>query len=172
MVANTAPRPIPLQGISGLDRPLCEPKYLKTEMVYLANYYIVSVVENDVETFSYYPVKISKERKGNFYKFEVAPPVFKEGIVCVDKTFIDVPLNDLVRRNINVTRVRATRITKPEVTTIPADKRKTISTNESGIGNLFRDEDSKNIDMAFQDQIDALQYIEDAEEGLRRPNQV
>lgn len=165
MAVVTTPPLFPLQGQAGLNLPLPEAKYVKTEKEYAANYFLIKETDsNNVDTWHYYPVKISKEKKGNFYKLEVAPPVLREGVVCIDKCFIHVPLNDLIRRHINVTRVEPATITSnTKSTSTPAVIK--VPTDQPGSGELVSDEDRKNIDLAFQDQINALHYIENSEAG-------
>lgn len=165
MAVETTPPLIPLQGQAGLNLPLPEAKYVKTEREYVSNYFLVKETDsNNVDTWHYYPVKISKEKKGNFYKLEVAPPVLREGVVCIDKSFIHVPLNDLIRRHINVTRVEPATISNSIKATVSEPKPR-LSADKPGSGELVSDEDRKNIDLAFQDQISALHYLEDSEAG-------
>lgn len=169
MAVETTPPLFPLQGSAGFNQTLPTAKYVKTEREYVANYFLVKETDsNNVDTWHYYPVKISKEKKGNFYKLEVAPPVLKEGVVCIDKSFIHVPLNDLIRRHINVTRVEpAAIINNTKATSEPAviKLKPNLASEQSGTGELVSNEDRKNIDLAFKDQIDALHYLEDSEEG-------
>lgn len=163
-----APKPplFPLQGTTVLQQPLPEAKFTKLEREYLSNYYIIREMVENIETWYYYPVKISKERKGNFHKLEVCPPVLREGIVCIDKNFIHVPLSDLIRRNINVTRIESTTVNTETNTTVKSKPKSASTSDKSGAGIITTDEDSKNIDLAFQNQINTLQHLEDAKEGF------
>ncbi len=156
---------------SGEDKP--EPKFVKPSLVYLTGMFIVKATIQGTDTSSevwrYYPLKISPERKGNFYRIEVSPKVLEDGYVCVDDQVFYVPIGDLVRRRINVSRIVTTRskstttaATKSREQIAPASRRDSI---ESPPGVIFEPEISEAINLASKDQIDALQYLEDCEEG-------
>lgn len=154
-----------------------EPKYIKSEIVQAANMFIIAVEkpstsrEGSVDKFwHYYPVKISAERKGNFHEMEILPTVVREGYVWINNQLIYVPVGDLLRRHINVTRVATTTGAEAQTgdssnvsTAVAPSPRR--SDNQPGLGFDIEPEIREAIDLASQDQIDSLQYLENCEKG-------
>lgn len=160
---------------------LPEPKYVKSELEFLENMFIIryqsEVITGADETgnpstrsneilWRYYPVKVSTERKGNFYKLTVSPPFISEGFVYLDNKLIHVTVGDLIRGQINVTRVVETRNINPTRRDQPEATARRVKEdpNKLGSGQLFESEISQAADMAFQNQIETLLYLEDSEE--------
>jgi hypothetical protein len=156
-----------------------EPKYIRDELEYVVGMFIMKVERLATETapasifWHYYPLKVSAEQKGNFYRIEVSPVVVGDGYVCINDQIFHVPVGDLVRRRINVTRIAASRRS-------PSNTNSNTSTNTSATapaprGNSYQPSPSdvvepevrEAIDLAFQEQIEALQYFENIEERAR-----
>lgn len=153
--------PVSPQGLTHLKYQLMNPKFTSDELIYKSNHFATKQNVGDSEKWCYYPVKISKEKKGNFYKFEVSPPILQEGFVFLEDNKIHVPLNDLVRGNINVTRITG----KESSNSIIKPASREASAEQSRVSNVLENEERKNADLAFKDQIDALLYTENSEEG-------
>ncbi len=150
-----------------------EPKMIKSSLDYVTGMFIMKVERQATDEVAstlwhYYPLKVSSERKGNFYGIEVSPAILGDGYVCIDNQVIYVPVGDLVRRHINVTRAVATRSESTTTNTAvsnaiaPSTRRDSVQSSPSI---TVEPEIRQAIDMACQDQIDSLHYLENCEEG-------
>ena len=151
----------PLFGKSnvGLPPTLPTPKYVKEDLEYLQNYYII----HRDNSWKYYPIKMNENRHGNFYDILVGPPIIMEGYVCIDRKFIEVPIHDLMRGHVNVTRT-VRELEEPSTKNTSSRKSKG-TTNQSGSSELVGTEVSKAIDMVVEDQINSLLDLTISQEG-------
>lgn len=129
------------------------------------------VVQNGL-LFEYYSISTEPFAVGDkFIKFEISPATMAPGVAIVGKKMYDVPLRDLVRRRIDVSRLRRTESNSDESTdSNPAKqtRRKGIiklNSNESGSGTISGDEISKVADLAWENQVDSLLEIIHSKEG-------
>ena len=112
--------------------------------------------------FDYYSIKLG-ERHGPYIELVKVPPLIVEGFVTVGKQLYQVTIKDFIRRRVNVTSpYRATAATEqPAALDVAEDIQ---PSNQSAISKLAESVLDQAADLAWQDQIDSLCYLDDPEE--------
>jgi hypothetical protein len=128
-------------------------------------------VRTPTNTFDYYRIKLSKEPRcsnGKFVDILKMPPIISEGYVYYKRNVYFVPVRDFLRRYVNVSNRPINVIefnARNRAAIVPSVEESSSSTEQSGLSSDTEHIDHEAINMDWQDQINALQYLEDPEEG-------
>jgi len=116
--------------------------------------------------YDYYAIKFG-ERKGPYVELLKLPPLISEGFVTFERKLYKVQLSDYIRRRVNVTNpYRApAAVPSPNVDVV-----ETIhDTNKPAVVQIANASLDQAVDLAWQEQIDALHYLDDPEEEWLHP---
>lgn len=159
-----------------------EPKYSRSTMDVLNNYY---VVQNGL-LFDYYPISTKPERNGKFIFLDVSPPVWKSGVAIIDRIQYDVSVQDIIRRRVNVSKSKqltrsATNNTSTSSSSFPGDGKKAGESNigsggssplgevqhpnQLGVDDSIGDEERQAVDLAWDQQVGTLLQTLHSEKG-------
>jgi len=170
MVVETITTEIPVTGVVGLNYLEEPPRSLiRNELVFKENSFVVS---NPDGTYAYLFAKYASSPNGNFFNIQMMPPVLKDGFACIEGEIYAVSINELVRGKINVAKRISKESNVEHSNTSPAID----GTDElivAAIASDLKPEASgsdgfkvtKDVDLAFQNQIDALLDFENLKEG-------